>query len=351
MIGIFTLAMLALGGFMFYNYITMLNRTDVHEDQKTGFLVFAIIIWVIMLIFLCMVYCSWQRIQLAAMIIQATADYITDVKRVLFVPLILFFALAGFLVWWMYSGAYLFSSGNVVHDITQPFGTIKRTEFVNNLQVFNVIYLLWSVFFIDHLGNFVLCAVACIWYFAGNRNKLNSPITTAFSWGLFYHFGTIAFGSFVLAIIWLIKVIIDYMKQAASQERRNSGQGDLVISCLACCAECFDSIIKYLSKHAYIETALHNTNFCNGCYESAALIMNNIGRIGVLHGIANLAIIFGAITISAIATLIGYILMKSYSVYSDVVFETLYPLLVCLLFFYSTPLMFLDNFLDLLVCV
>lgn len=166
MIALYAIIMFTLGAAMFYNYVTIMNRTDIHEDEKNGMLIFALIIWGLLLLFLCMIWCSWKRVKLAATILQATADYLTDVKRVMFVPIVLFFMLVAFLAWWMYSGAYLFSSGDVMHDPSQPFGKINRTSFVDNLWNFHLVYLLWTTFFIDHLGHFVMSTVACIWYFA-----------------------------------------------------------------------------------------------------------------------------------------------------------------------------------------
>lgn len=212
MIGLYSFAMICLGGFLFYNYMTMVNKTEIRQEQAQGFLTGALVVWGITALFLCMIFCSWKRIQLAATIIQATADYLTDVKRVTLVPILEFLLLVGFLVWWIYSGAYLFSTGEVKHDPSKPFGQIQRSSFVENLFTFHLVYLLWSVFFIDHLGNFVMSTVACIWYFAADRNRLNSPVFTAFSWGIFYHIGTVAFGSLVLALVWLIRTTIEYMK-------------------------------------------------------------------------------------------------------------------------------------------
>lgn len=122
MIALYSIAMICLGGFLFYNYMTMVNKTEIRQEQASGFLTAALIVWGFAALFLCMIFCSWKRVELAATIIQATADYITDVKRVTLVPLLEFLMLIGFLAWWMYSGAYLFSTGEVKHDPSKPFG-------------------------------------------------------------------------------------------------------------------------------------------------------------------------------------------------------------------------------------
>jgi Plasma-membrane choline transporter len=103
---------------------------------------------------------------------------------------------------------------------------------------------------------------------------------------------------------------------------------ECLFACLGCCADCFNDMAKYISKHAYIESALHNTNFCQGCTESALLITENIWKIGMLHGICNLAIIFGSLTIAGITTLIAFLIMRSIQMFGGAVFETLAPLIV-----------------------
>jgi Plasma-membrane choline transporter len=59
MIGIFTLTMVTLGGAFFYDHINTLDTDNTNKNQQSSFLGLAIIVWVITLIFLCIVYCSW----------------------------------------------------------------------------------------------------------------------------------------------------------------------------------------------------------------------------------------------------------------------------------------------------
>jgi Plasma-membrane choline transporter len=67
----------------------------------------------------------WSRIKLASRIIEATADYITDIKRIIIVPILMTIILLFYLLWWSYSGAYLFSAGTTVWNPKLPWGEIK----------------------------------------------------------------------------------------------------------------------------------------------------------------------------------------------------------------------------------
>lgn len=188
---------------------------------------------------------------------------------------------------------------------------------------------LWHVAFIQSLSNFVLVGVACLWYFAQDRNNLGSPITTMFSWAFFYHVGTIAFGSFLLALIWTIQIILEYIhKKVKEAEGDKTGSLTWFVNCCRCCAQCFERIIKYINKHAYVETVLRNVGFCSGAMKAFSVITSNILRFGVLSGIVKLAILFGNIFIAAVTTLIGHYLLQWYSKWAEVTIETFFPLFV-----------------------
>ena len=188
--------------------------------------------------------------------------------------------------------------------------------------------MLWHVAFINNVGQFVLAAVACIWYFAPSRNSLGSPICKSFGWALFTHIGTIAFGSLLLAIIWAIQIVLAYIHQKVKENQGKDSKLRWLIGCLQCCAACFERIIKYISRHAYIETILRSVGFCPGAMKAFSVITSNILRFGILSGITELAMLFGNIFIASVVTIIGNYLLHWKASYSDVIFETFAPLVV-----------------------
>lgn len=171
----------------------------------------------------------------------------------------------------------------------------------------------------------MLCATACIWYFSDDRKNLHGTIGIAFSWAFFFHFGTIAFGSFILALIWLIRILLESAKKKAEEEGRN----DFVISCVKCLVECIEGIVQYVTKHAYIETILRGTPFCPSTINAMKLIASNILNIGTLHGMTGLISFFTTIFVIGVTLLLSTFLMKGFTTFGVLVFETFIPLLVC----------------------
>lgn len=69
-------------------------------DGKTGFIIGAIVSAVAFLIFNCMLWCYWSKLQVAIAVIDSTADFMVATKRIAFVTIYYFFmSLISVLFW------------------------------------------------------------------------------------------------------------------------------------------------------------------------------------------------------------------------------------------------------------
>jgi hypothetical protein len=174
-----------------------------------------------------------------------------------------------------------------------------------------------------------MSTVACKWYYAWNRQDLRYPIAQGFIWAFFTHIGTVAFGGLVLTIIWPIKKVMGYIRKTAQTSNgKGGGNGMCLLSCVECMSLCLEEMVEFLSKHAYIETILHNAAFCNGGREAKKLTLLNITRIRDLHTITALPLLFGTIFIAALVSFASFFIN---SFFNFAEFETLYPIIVRLL--------------------
>jgi hypothetical protein len=269
-----------------------------------------IILLVVLLIVAIVIWCSWSRIVFAAKIIQATADYITDVGRIACIPIVMGIIFAVFYIFWIVSSIYLASTGESVRQEGSHIATIEYTDAEKGMQGFFWFYGIWTSILITHYEAFVLSTVAAIWYFAANRKKLGSPVSSALKWGITYHFGTLVFGSFILAVLTVIEQMLEQAERAQKQKQDN--QLVMLILCLAkCCVKMIKSWVERITKHAYIETALWNSNFCQACKDSFNIIMSNLWQLGVLHGITALVMFCGKFFVALLVTGIGYGILKA----------------------------------------
>lgn len=97
-----------------------------------------------------------------------------------------------------------------------------------------------------------------------NKSNLGFPILRSFSNLVRYHLGTVAMGSLIIALVQLIRSIL------AAIQYQLKGQENAVSRCLfrtcQCCLYCFEKILKYLSRNAYIETGMWLLGFSFDCY-------------------------------------------------------------------------------------
>lgn len=106
--------------------------------------------------------------------------------------------------------AFIYSTGEYSHDKTYPYMTLKVTSRETKFIYFHFFGLLWNIAFITQVCNFIITGVVCIWYHQ-NQDDGGSPISVSVKWAFFNHIGTIAFGSLILAIVWIIRIIAEYI--------------------------------------------------------------------------------------------------------------------------------------------
>ncbi|PKU27449.1 hypothetical protein llap_22247 [Limosa lapponica baueri] len=81
------------------------------------------------------------------------------------------------------------------------------------LQFFNVFMFFWLVNFVIALGQVTLAGAFASYYWAFKKpdDMPAFPLFSAFGRALRYHTGSLAFGSLILAIVQVIRVILEYL--------------------------------------------------------------------------------------------------------------------------------------------
>ena len=169
--------------------------------------------------------------------------------------------------------------------------------------------LLWIYAFLNSYNHFVLSTAVCFWYFAADRDTYSTPISTGFKWGIGFHLGTLAFGSFILALIWLIKLILTILEKMEKNERKKEKKNAaalLAIQCALCLVRLFERCFKFVSRQAYIETAIFGTPFCKSTKQAFKIILSNIVNMTLVNGIVDWATLFALVFIAGFTTLISY---------------------------------------------
>lgn len=73
---------------------------------------------------------------------------------------------------------------------------------------YNLLALFWFSQFIVGCQHMVIAGAVITWFFSRNKSQLESPIYRSFFILVRYHLGTVAFGSFLIAVVQMIRVCL-----------------------------------------------------------------------------------------------------------------------------------------------
>jgi len=177
---------------------------------------------------------------------------------------------------------------------------------------------LWTDGFLIAVGQCIIAGAVAIWFFGSAkasskvrgsvrdpkaRSNLMASIRTVFR----YHLGSLALGSFIIAVVQLIRYLLKYYAQQARQLKNPVVEAvlravDFVLGCIERC-------VRFLTKNAYIQVAIRGTNFCTSAKNAFQLILKNMLRVGILVSLGSVVQAIGwlFVTICTLAT--GYFLL------------------------------------------
>ena len=171
--------------------------------------------------------------------------------------------------------------------------------------------LLWTMNFIAGLGTLVVAVAVARWYFTTPDERANVTSLTFFqSYGIVlrYHMGTAAFGGLLISLVQFARWVALYMEKHFKQ----TGTGParillrVVCCCVDCCLACLECCMRFVSKQAYIQTAIHGAGFCTSAKEAFFAIARNILSVGAVSIVTGLGLVVGKIWIMAVVGLASF---------------------------------------------
>ena len=157
-------------------------------------------------------------------------------------------------------------------------------------------------------AQFIIIVAVCTWYFShGADVEGKASVFKGFKWLFRYHFGSIAFGSLILAIVWAIRMIFEFMRR-----KLTAANPSPIVTQIACvlsyCLWCLNRFIKFINKNAYIQIALKSDNFCTAAWNAFILILRNAPKFGFVSVVGTIFMYVGKFFISSLVALLAFVL-------------------------------------------
>lgn len=285
------LAVIGLGGYV----LNMGMQDNQRNIQIVAYVIFALAgLLILLIIFL------RKKIALTCAMIKEACRGVQHNTMLFPVLVVVVVGFLGFAAFWVSSFVYLWS----IPDDSVPVDA-KVTQFnekVRNLMFFQVFAFLWITAFLSAVYQHVVAGSVAGWYFS--RDVMSSrPRETAFS-SLFHavttSFGSLAFGSLVLAIVQFLNYMLEVSKKSNTQNRLLV----CLINGLQCILGCIQGIVQYINKFAYIHVAMHGYSFCKAARECFDLISRNFFSAVIMDTITGFVLFVGKALFTALCTII-----------------------------------------------
>jgi len=294
---------------------------------------------VVLMVILC--FCS-KRILIATEMISEASHAVRDIAGCLLFPLLPFLLHLILVIWFLIVGSFLLSSRiqqfhvingceeeNCTRTDGEPFeswDSCAPDEFLNCtscpeaacvfnkygpqtlhlvLQWYNIFALLWSIAFVSAFGDMTIAGAVAQWYWTFKKpsdlpsNILGKSLQRTTK----YHLGTIACGSFILAVVQLLRFLVEYINDKVNKAHSNNKILKGIIWFFRGIFFFLEKLIKYLNRNAFIMTAMVGSGFCKASKEAFAMVTANVVRGFFVNQVTDFVMLLGKVFVIGVTTL------------------------------------------------
>ena len=98
-----------------------------------------------------------------------------------------------------------------------------------------------------------------------------------------YHLGSVAAGSFVVAVVQFIRLVLEYINRKTKQAQEHNQALKFLMCCFRCCAWYTEQVVTFVNRNAYIMIAVKGTGYCPSAMRAVALIVQNALRLAAVN--------------------------------------------------------------------
>ena len=351
---------------------TTANYVDPAEDNQEVLLYCAYASTVLAGLLLIFSLMMLRRVAVAVAVIKVATQAITAAPSVVFFPIGPVLVTFGFAAYWIAAAVYMYSSGeteirkcDMIDDLppkkycADPDDPLNchcgyETVMDQDLQymlLYHLFGLLWTTQFVQAITYLTLASVFATFYFGGGSygNSLagwiNTPALQSFRKMTWFHSGSAAFGSFLVALLQFIRIIVAYMVH----QMKKAGKDNIFVKYAACvvqyCLWYLQKIIEWINRNTYIMIAIEGKSFCWSAWEAISLIFNNILTVGAVNIIGDTLLFLGKFSVAACAGLLAFFMLDSetYTTGESKVSSPLMLVIFCVLFGFIIASLFMST--------
>jgi hypothetical protein len=121
----------------------------------------------------------------------------------------------------------------------------------------------WTQQVLTNIIHTTVAGVVGCWYF-GHNQFYNNNVFRSFKISLTKNFGSICFGSLIVALVKSIHLSVHMIRQ--------SGDNDFIMCCADCILQFLENIIEYFNEYAYSYIGIYNMSYINAANSTWNLV-------------------------------------------------------------------------------
>ncbi|KAL3284220.1 hypothetical protein HHI36_018383 [Cryptolaemus montrouzieri] len=274
----------------------------VEHRKKYTYLVFAITSSVLTVIVILVILVLRKRIELVVQLFRESGKALASMPVLIFLPILTFIWLTFVVSLWFLFALWIESSGRLAEKSNGIYH-YEKDGWMRLTRWLNIFGMLWQAQFLIGCQHIVIAGAVSIWYFTRDKSKLGSPINQSFYNLIRFHLGSVALGSLIIAVVQFLRIILKIVEK--NLRRREGSCSKCVFKCCQCCLYCFEKILKYLTRNAYIEVATYGYSFCKGGRQAFRLLVANAMRVTAINSVGDFTLFLGKVIVVITTVFIG----------------------------------------------
>ncbi|KAK3925681.1 Choline transporter-like protein 1 [Frankliniella fusca] len=284
------------------------SQSDISQRKHYSLLAYAIIATVATVVIMLVVLVMRKRIQLVVQLFREAGKAVANMPILLFQPILTFACLAVVVALWLHFTLWIETSGFLTPTSDTNLYYKKDTT-TKVTRWYNLFALFWFTQFIVSCQHMVIAGAVSAWFFTRNKDHLDAPLSNSFYNLVRYHLGSVAFGSLLIAIVQMARAVLAWI------QARLKGSDNDISKCLfrtcQCCLYCFEKILKYLTRNAFIEISMYGHNFCRAGEQAFKMLASNALRVAAINSVGDFVLWLGKALVVIATVLIGVELLQT----------------------------------------
>ncbi|KAI2665954.1 Choline transporter-like protein 2 [Labeo rohita] len=291
---------------------------SVYLHIRQTWLAFIIILAILEVIIIILLIFLRNRIRIAVELMKEASRAVGHVMSSLFYPIFTFFLLTIVIAFWGVTANFSLSAVKTACPQSECLfafygGETPYHKYLIFLQFYNVFLFFWCANFVTALGQMTLAGAFASYYWAPNKpNDMPAfPLCASLGRSLRYHTGSLAFGSLILSIVQIIRVLLEYIDHKLKGAENKFAK--FLLCCLKCCFWCLEKFIKFINRNAYIMVAIYGKNFCRSARDAFFLLMRNVVRVVVLDKVTDFILFLGKLLIVGLVGIFAFFFFSGHT--------------------------------------